>query len=284
MPIPGGMLFEAYRQDMLARGCDPHSLATYDRAVRKWLEHLESTGVDAADAKLLDAQTFLVSLPWAATTKKTARAYLSAAYGYAIDYLELLERNPFRRVKLPRPAQRIPRTIPVDELRLIWRGLLSADDRLLFALFAFTGCRTIEVRRLTWHDVDLGSGLLRVQGKREPGQPVKERLVPIHPHLRAQLVARTWAHANAHVAAGRAGDKVSAAGLHYRMKRIRGDGTNHDYRRTVATSLRANGCDPSVRDSILGWSRGSIFERHYNAVSAAELHAGIMRLYADSPL
>jgi hypothetical protein len=33
-----------------------------------------------------------------------------------------------------------------------------------------------------------------------------------------------------------------------------------------------------------GGQRGSIFERHYNAVSATELHEGIMRLYADAPL
>ena len=59
---------------------------------------------------------------------------------------------------------------------------------------------------------------------------------------------------------------------------------NHDLRRTVASSLRANHVDPVVRDSLMGWSRGDIFSRHYSAVSPQELQDAITKLYLDDPV
>jgi integrase len=278
MPIPGEMIFETYRLDMKARGIKPHSFNTYDRVARLWQAYLRERGVAVADATRHDVLAFLVGTGWSASTQRTAKSYLSAAYEYAVDD-EVIARNPCRRVRLPRAPQHVVRTIAADELARLWAQPLDADDRLLLALFMFTGLRTIEVRRLSWHDVDMRDGLLLVNGKGD-----RQRLVPIHPALRRLLVGRTWAHTSAYVAAGRAGDQVSTGGLHYRMQRIRGDGRNHDFRRTVATSLRANGCDPSVRDAVLGWSRDTIFDRHYNAVSPAELHRAILLLYADAPI
>ena len=79
---------------------------------------------------------------------------------------------------------------------------------------------------------------------------------------------------------------VGAPGLLYRTRRLWGDHgiTNHVWRKTVASSLRANRCDPVVRDQILGWSDGSIFTRHYSAVSPQELQSAILLLYRDDPV
>jgi integrase len=78
-----------------------------------------------------------------------------------------------------------PRTIPNRILREIWNDTRDHEDRLLFAMFVWTGLRTIEVRRLTRNDVSLADGTLRVDGKGD-----RERIVPIHPRLRALLVGR----------------------------------------------------------------------------------------------
>jgi integrase/recombinase XerD len=144
----------------------------------------------------------------------------------------------------------------------------------------YTGMRTIEVRRLTWNDVSLSEGTMRVFGKGD-----KWRVVPIHPRLRRILIGRTFDHGSIHVVPGRHGGMVSAGGLHYRLKQIAtGDIRNHDFRRTVATSLRQNRCDPYVRDAIMGWTRDEMFAQAYNAVSPRELHEGMALLYADDPV
>jgi integrase len=60
--------------------------------------------------------------------------------------------------------------------------------------------------------------------------------------------------------------------------------TPHDYRRTVATSLRRNGVDTGVIDRIMGWAPRSVFRRYYDNVADVELKRGILRLYADDPV
>lgn len=274
-------VFESKRLDMESRGCKPESLRTYDRVTGLYVAWLEANNVTIEGARKGHVQLFLASTGWSPRTQSTALDYLRAAYNYAIDDLELLDRNPCRKVQLPKSIQKVPRTIQPRVLREIKAELRDEDDALLWHLFAFTGLRTIEVRRLTWNDVSLADDTMLVLGKGD-----KERIVPIHPELRKRLVGRVWAHSSAHVAAGRRGDMVTAGGLHYRMKRIAGgrDVQNHDYRRTVATSLRANRVDPSVRDAIMGWSRGDIFSLHYDAVSVEEMLDGIFRLYANDPV
>ncbi len=275
------MIFDDYRQDMVGRGIKLHSLATYDRVSRLFTGWVQAQGDDLRSVRRAQVQAFLQQTGWAPSTQRTALAYLRAAYGYAVDELELLERNPCRRVRLQRPPQKVPRTIPNRILRELRSETRDGNDALLLALFMWTGARTIGVRRLTWNDVSLADNTILLKEKFD-----KERLVPIHPELRRLLVGRTWAHGHTHVAAGRRGDLVSPAGLHYRMKRVCGgrDIHNHDFRRTVATSLRANRVDPYVRDAIMGWGRDEMFALHYNAVSVEEMAEAILKLYANDPV
>ncbi len=85
---------------------------------------------------------------------------------------------------------------------------------------------------------------------------------------------------------GRHGARITHGGLAYQTDRLWGAWSvqNHDLRRTVASSLRANHVDPVVRDSLMGWSRGDIFSRHYSAVSPQELQEAITKLYMDDPV
>jgi integrase len=275
------MIFEAYRIDMQRRGVKAHSLVTYDRVVRLFEAWCARSGLAPRDAKRGHVELFLGQTGWAPTTQRTALAYLRAAYEYAWDALELIDRNPCRRVTLPRPVKHAPRIIPARTLREMKADVRDQDDDLLLHLFMYTGMRTIEVRRLTWADVSMADNMLHVHGKGD-----KWRWVPIHPELRKRLLGRTWHMGAAYVVPGRGNGMVTAGGLHYRMERVTGgrDIQNHDFRRTFATSLRANRVDPYVRDAILGWSEDSMFSTHYNAVSPVELQAAILKVYLDDPI
>lgn len=276
-------IFEVYAVGMEARGAKPHSVWNFRRAAGRYTTWCAEQGLDPLNVKPAHVAMFLVSTGWQPSTMRVAKAALSAAYEYALWDLEIIERNPCPRARLPKSPRKPRRFIPNRVLRDIRANLRDEDDHRLFCLFAFTGLRSIEVRRLTWADVNLADNWLVItRGKGDHG-----RLVPIHPELRKLLVGRAWRHAHAHVAAGRAGDLVSTAGLHYRMKRIAGehDIRNHDYRKTVASSLRFNGVQREVFNELLGWGTdGSTFEDHYSSVSPEELQAAILQLYRNDPV
>jgi hypothetical protein len=67
-------------------------------------------------------------------------------------------------------------------------------------------------------------------------------------------------------------------------KRLSPTFTPHDYRRTVATSLRRNGVDESSATGSWAGGRSDVFQRYYDNVADPELHRGILRLYADDPV
>jgi integrase len=58
----------------------------------------------------------------------------------------------------------------------------------------------------------------------------------------------------------------------------------HDFRRTVASSLDANGVEEGLINEIMGWARRGIFARYYRNVAPERLQQAILRLYADNPL
>jgi site-specific recombinase XerD len=109
------------------------SLVTYDRAWGLYRESLTTVGQTVESAKREHVTAFLLQTGWARSTMGTALAYLNAAYNFAVDELEVLERNPCRRVRLPKAPVRVPRTIPNRILRHIWNDTRDHDDRLLFS-------------------------------------------------------------------------------------------------------------------------------------------------------
>lgn len=95
----------------------------------------------------------------------------------------LIDADPSEHLERPRPQRRLPR--PVEERD--FRALLAAandDTKVILCLSGFAGLRAGEIASLTWSDVDLGAGMLRVQGKGD-----KDRVVPVAKPL-AEVLAR----------------------------------------------------------------------------------------------
>ncbi len=91
-----------------------------------------------------------------------AMAILRAALADAVR-LGLLERNPFTRVRAPRPGPRVVASFTLEQVR----RLDAADrDQRLGALFTFlwqSGLRVGEALALRWEDLDLEGASLRVR-------------------------------------------------------------------------------------------------------------------------
>ena len=60
----------------------------------------------------------------------------------------------------------------------------SMRNELMFKLLATTGLRRSELVSLTWEQVDLVNETIRIAGKGK-----KERILPLHPHLKPLLAS-----------------------------------------------------------------------------------------------
>lgn len=117
------------------------------------------------------------------------------------------------------------------------------------------------------------------------GKGGKLRLVPIHPALGEVLSDMSKrAQRTEFVIPARGANGVAVETIQAMSRRLHPTYTPHDYRRTVATSLRRNGVDTGVIDRIMGWAPRSVFRRFYDNVADAELKRAILRLYADDPI
>ena len=199
-------IFKAYETDLKLRGAKPESITNFVRVATRWRRWCDDNGLDPMAARKADVQAWLLSTGWAPTTmRQVGLVSLSAAYSFAVDDLEIIDRNPCRKVRLPKPIQHVVRTVPNRVLREIKAHARDDYDLMLFCLFAYTGCRTVEVVGLTWNNVFLDDNLMLVLGKGD-----KERLVPIHRELR-QLPHQTKATARRH----RPRDTGTARCTHY---------------------------------------------------------------------
>lgn len=268
------MIFEQYTADQKRRGLSPGSIDGFQRVAARFERWMAPRKPE--DATRQDVETWLAESGWSPSTQKTARAWIRAAYSLAVD-LEMLDRNPCRRVRLPKIPERVPRTLTLDTLAVLEAACQDDRDVLYLRLHSYTGLRASEVRSLTVNDVDLTTGSIAVIGK---GQ--RPRVVPIHPQLREALLRRREASPYL-ICNKRSGQPLSGQGSLHRLMRLRGelDVQRHDFRRTVVTNLRRNGADREVIKTLVGHSRDSVHSL-YDQVSIEDLHKCILLLYTDA--
>ncbi|EMI25186.1 tyrosine-type recombinase/integrase [Rhodopirellula europaea] len=119
----------------------------------------------------------------ASTSKKIKDA--RQFFEHAID-LDLIERNPFAKVKLP--PQDNPdrmRYVSATEVNAVLDVITDPEFRLTIALARFAGFRTpSEAQQLRWNDVDRASKIMLVQSpKLRQNSTRGRRTCPIFPQL-----------------------------------------------------------------------------------------------------
>jgi len=127
------------------------------------------------------------------STIRNALKPLQVIYRRAIEDGDLAV-NPCERLRLPAARGRRERIAsPAETAALI--AALRAEDRALWACAFYAGLRRGELRALRWNELDLASGLIRVErsmsGHGETGEPKSRagrRKVPIVAALRDLLV------------------------------------------------------------------------------------------------
>jgi len=147
----------------------------------------------------------------AASTKRSLYAALTDVFACAVTD-GLLATNPMRQVKRPTAAPREERDLTAEQVRDVLVATEKHRWRPVMLILATTGLRRGEALGLTWDDVDLEAGVLRVRRQivrtskgLEWGPPKSRsgiRAVPIPPVVVSELGAHATAQKRARLAAG----------------------------------------------------------------------------------
>ncbi len=76
--------------------------------------------------------------------------------------MELIERNPFRKITAPR-ARPLRNILIASEMETLLEAEMADPIRAWLLLGGFSGLRSIEIRRMDWQDVDAKNGQIFVR-------------------------------------------------------------------------------------------------------------------------
>ncbi len=260
-----------YLGDRLIRDVTPEMLA-------KWQQRLSKSGSKAKG-------------PLSPNSIRLARAPLSGAFKYAVR-LGHLRRSPMDNVPRPKQQHKVVGHWSPDEARkfLMWQQ----EDRLypLWAFLLGSGVRIGEVVWLSWKDVDLDKGLVRIvqfastlgyelapsAGKSKDAVRTIEldgHLVAVLQRQRAQQKAE--ARADGYLISGYVFTKAEGGSFHpqylsrtlgklsveAKLPRL----TAHGLRHTSATLMLASGVPAKVAAERLGHADPALFTNVYSHVT-----------------
>jgi len=222
-------------------------------------------------------------------------AFLSSLYSFLIDREEDITINPVRSFskKNLASATKHKRSLSQAEVRKILAACTQPYQRLFIMIAALTGMRSTEVRLLTWDEIDLDEGKIKLGQERTKN--ADGRIVPIHDDLLVELKAF-------HASRGKVSNFVF-----YNVKeekpyttfktfwagvKKRSGITNiriHDLRHTYASWAKEKGIDELTIMSVMGHKSRSMVHRYAHISpdhvlkSSSEMMKAIRIGLSDSP-
>jgi len=183
------------------------------------------------------------------------------------------DQNVGRFVSTPKQEKRLPKSLTVDEAQRLmsqcdtpsgkqtWR--IKRDQAILETLYS-TGIRVAELVALRRDDIDLKTGLVRIQGKGN-----KERIVPIGERAIGMLkeYLNQVPAFGEHIFYNQKKTPLTTRSVHRIVKQVmkkinRPAGSPHTLRHTCATHLLEGGADLRAVQEILGHASLSTTQRY----------------------
>jgi integrase/recombinase XerC len=262
------------------KNASPHTLRSYRADLVNFEAHLTTQKLVPADADVRAVRGWLAALHTRGLDPTSVARKLAALRSFYRFLVRrgVVERNPARELRGPRPTRKLVSFLPIDEAKALVEaralgGSARSRDMAILELLYATGLRVSELAGLDLDSLDRDARTVRVLGKGR-----KERIVPygaaaaraLDAYLGPRAAGSGPVFTNARGArlgvrsirdiVGRA---AGAAGVTRRV-------SPHTLRHTFATHLLDAGADLRVIQELLGHSRLSTTQR-YTHVGAAQL-------------
>ena len=279
-------LIEGYRLYARSEGKSQNTIALTATAVGILVGLLQQEGLstDVTRITAQDIRSFILSLqqtkvfsehPFARPQERrlsghTVNCYLRTirAFWSWLVYEEIIDINPFSRIKIPSPPRKVIPTFTEDQIQALFGAIDTSTptgfrDWTIGLTLLDTGVRVSEIANLTLENVNLDHMQLKVYGK-----GAKERTVPIGVRVQRAIWKYTQQYrpdpANPRfttlfltkdgkpVTKGRIETQIKRLGERARITGVRC--SPHTFRHTFATSYLRNGGNVFNLQSILGHS------------------------------
>jgi site-specific recombinase XerD len=290
--------FERYCR--VERRLAPLTCSAYERDVTACLRFLAAQGIEYwADVRAPDLRAFLADETTrrpAPSSQARAVAALKGFFRFCVEN-EYLDRDPAAVLRTPKKREALPdvldrrelgRLLAMPERGKVWEREHAGKrerDRLLLALFAYSGLRRAELLGLDWDDIDLGARVVRVRNAKGG----RQRVVPLHPALvplfddylatrlplgmeRALFVGVQGRRLSVTIMSQTFRRYAQAAGVTER-KRV----TPHTLRHVFASELLDSGANLCQIQELLGHKHLDSTQR-YTHVTAHQLRGAVKRL------
>ncbi|MDX6219763.1 MAG: integrase/recombinase XerD, partial [Frankiales bacterium] len=260
----------------MERGLAANTLLSYQRDLRRYVDHLTSSGVPTVSEVTEEhVSSFLACLragsddhpPLSAASAGRTLVAVRGFHRFAVRE-GLTAVDPATDVKPPQPPRRLPKAISVAQVSALLGAASTGDtplslrDVALLELLYGTGARISEVVGLAVDDLGRGDGLVRLAGKGG-----KQRIVPVGSYALRAVDAYLVRGRPALAATGRGGPALflnarggplsrqsawavlrAAAGRAGLTAKV----SPHTLRHSFATHLLDGGADVRVVQELLG--------------------------------
>lgn len=219
-----------------------------------------------------------------ATSTNMMLSVLNLAFEYACD-MEYIEENPCVRVRRTKAEAKKVEAFTVEEQRAIEAEIARSDDRRLHGILLclYTGLRIGELLGLTWNDVDLDRGVIKItktvyREKDESGiwqlcvdtpkTKASDRVIPLPEYITNMLRQDYETAQTSYVVENKKGERMSIRSYQYIFEKLtKRAGVRklnfHALRHTFATRAIECGMDIKTVADIMGHQNASITLNRY---------------------
>ncbi|MEZ7173578.1 tyrosine-type recombinase/integrase [Sporosarcina sp. OR05] len=171
---------------MKIEGLSESTIADYQIELRLFAAHCKKA---VAQVTTIDIRNYLASLDGIMTSTVGKKlSVLKSFFGWLVRE-EVLLRDPTAKVKLPKKAKRLPKSLSVEELEIVREACETDRERALIEVMYSTGCRLSEVANLKKSDINMQNMSARVVGKGDKERHVYLSYKAMY-HLRKYLMGR----------------------------------------------------------------------------------------------
>jgi integrase/recombinase XerD len=277
-------LAEYLEQLRYGRGYSEHTIAAYERDVRRFLYWLDAGNLSIETLLRAQMNQYLAFLRKDQLATTSILRAMSGLRGF-FDFLQrqaLIKANPLQFIDLPKRLKPLPKALSEEETKKLFSYYLHdtfLQEKILFELLYCCGLRVSELIALRNEHIQTASEYIRCLGKGN-----KERLIPLPSHL-ALLIEQYW-HENF---AGKPNPQwpllchletpSKALNRRYVWGKVQQMGQKlgkrmspHTFRHSFATHLLAGGADLRAVQELLG----------HQDIATTQIYTRISKAHAQS--
>ncbi len=261
-------LLAGFRLAQQRRGLSPKTIYVRERCIKSFMERLDRKSI--LEASQADVEFHLDDVGVGNRARGTYLSHYASFYRWAVK-AGFIPSDPTAEIEAPKKRVGVPKPMTDSDLgKMLRLADCFADDlpgrqrRCFLVLGLFAGLRAQEIAGLCSEDVDLDNGAIVVRN----GKGGKDRAVPLHPEIRAELEALPMPSRGV-VFRQRDGSPLNphnvshAVGRYFARNGI--SGSCHSLRHTFATKLYRSTQDILLTQKLLGHSSPTVTQVYAEA-------------------